>query len=258
VTLAAPLSAGDQVAYTGYYATEVTDFYSKLDADARFLRYDDTQGLSGEQQGTALTNLGATTVGRAVFSAPDAGAARTAIGAQAAHTHLTSLSGLSGAANGVPYFIGSGAMATTPFTAFARTLLDDGDAATARATLGGTAIGQALFTSPTAGAAWAALGAAEVAAGTGYTKLPSGLIIQWGVITSLDAGGGAAFTFPIAFPNGRFVFMASFAGPWVAPPYKPTVYTSWDYSLTGGTVWCRDENGAVITAGNVHWIAIGN
>jgi len=57
VTLAAPLSAGDQVAYTGYYATEVTDFYSKFDADARFVRFDDAQGLSGEQQAQARANI---------------------------------------------------------------------------------------------------------------------------------------------------------------------------------------------------------
>lgn len=35
----------------------------------------------------------------------------------------------------------------------------------------------------------------------GYQKLPSGLIIQWGVVTGLSANTDYTFTFPIAFPN---------------------------------------------------------
>lgn len=40
-------------------------------------------------------------------------------------------------------------------------------------------------------------------ASSGYQKLPSGLIIQWGQFTQADNGGAVAFTFtyPIAFPN---------------------------------------------------------
>ena len=185
------------------------------------------------------------------------GQARSNIDAQQAGEILEALRLASGAAaNRLPYMTSASNAAFTPISNFGKSLIDDGDAATARATLGGTAIGQDLFTSPTAGAAWAALGTAEVAANTGYTKLPSGLIIQWGIITSIGSDGGASFTFPIAFPNNRFVLLASIAGPWVVPPYALIVYPSWEYSKTGGKVWCRDHNGSPAT-GNVHWIAIG-
>lgn len=39
-------------------------------------------------------------------------------------------------------------------------------------------------------------------AANGYQKLPSGLIIQWGVATSLNAGEVRTITFPVAYPSG--------------------------------------------------------
>jgi hypothetical protein len=49
---------------------------------------------------------------------------------------LAALSEVSGAADKLAYFTGASAMSVTDITTFARTLLDDADAATARATLG--------------------------------------------------------------------------------------------------------------------------
>ena len=68
--------------------------------------------------------------------AADAATARATLGAQASDATLTALAGLVTAANQMIYSTGEDTFAMTSLTAFARTLLDDADAAAARVTLG--------------------------------------------------------------------------------------------------------------------------
>ncbi|PDT39805.1 MULTISPECIES: hypothetical protein [Sinorhizobium] len=82
---------------------------------------------------TALTSFA-----RTILDDADAAAVRTTIGAQASDAGLTSIAGLTTSANQMIYTTASDTYATASLTAFARTVLDDADATTARATLGVT------------------------------------------------------------------------------------------------------------------------
>lgn len=68
--------------------------------------------------------------------ASDAATARSNLGAQATDTKLTSFAGLTGAADVLPYFTGTTTMATASLTSFGRQIIDDANAAAARATIG--------------------------------------------------------------------------------------------------------------------------
>ena len=84
---------------------------------------------------TAAATSSITVFGRTLVSSANAGAARSTMSAQVASAVLTTIASVTPATNKLPYFTGASSATVTDFTAFARTLLDDSDAATARATL---------------------------------------------------------------------------------------------------------------------------
>ena len=88
---------------------------------------------------------------------------------------------------------------------------------------------------------------------SGYQKLPSGLIIQWGYVP--DPGASATtVTFPIAFPNNIFTFVGTRKYPADQNvTANPLLVNS--YSLTSANV---DSSWGTSTKADVLWIAIGN
>jgi hypothetical protein len=71
-------------------------------------------------------------------------------------------------------------------------------------------------------------------AASGYQKLPSGLIIQWGAIVSQAANTSTVFNLPIAFPNGIAAAFSSLINS-VGNAYISTVYSANAANVTVGS-----------------------
>lgn len=84
-------------------------------------------------------------------------------------------------------------------------------------------------------------------AGSGYQKLPSGLIIQWGVLSV--AAGGTTLVLPIGFPSAFTAFSAVDAG---NGAYSYGIQIT---SSAGGNVYCR--NMGTLINGTCYWMAVG-
>lgn len=89
----------------------------------------------------------------------------------------------------------------------------------------------------------------------GYQKLPGGLIIQWGTISSASSSGSSvntATTFPISFPNNAFSLTIS----GTLSSNDRVAYSS--LTTSGFTANVSDPNGGTVQAATLTYIAIGN
>lgn len=90
--------------------------------------------------------------------------------------------------------------------------------------------------------------------GSGYQKLPSGLIVQWGANTANNTSTSQtnAVTFPIAFPNGPWTVYATHVG---ASSSVVIVIAQSPAMTASGFSWMSNY-----TAGNMtcQWFAIGH
>jgi len=104
--------------------------------EKRFIYCDGTNVVEAV---TAMSSLSLDTplaVAQGGTGATSTSAAMTALGGQTQSDILDDLAGLTQAADKLPYFDSATTAATTPLTAFARTVLDDADASAVRTTLG--------------------------------------------------------------------------------------------------------------------------
>ena len=87
-------------------------------------------------------------------------------------------------------------------------------------------------------------------AASGYQKLPSGLIIQWGATGVITGGSSVAVTFPIAFPNACLNASATYTTG--TNTTTPSAGSLSSLSTTGITV---RNLGA--TSNPIYWLVIG-
>jgi hypothetical protein len=130
-------------------AQQALDLEPGVDIQAHGDVLDDLSGLTQASNkgiffdtANSAATFDLTAAGRALLDDADAAAQRATlqvrpgVDVQAYDAELAALAGLTSAANKLAYFTGSGTADLTDLTAFARTLLDDADASTARSTLG--------------------------------------------------------------------------------------------------------------------------
>lgn len=151
---------------------------------------------------TALTNLGGTAVGRAVFTGATGAAARTALGSTAvgdaifaAATATAARTTLGATAVGDAVFIAATAVAAQTALgggATGRTLFGAATTAAARTAIGASATGDALIVAPDAAAGRTALAAAPLAAPafTGQVSVPLGSAAAPSIIPAGDPNTG--------------------------------------------------------------------
>lgn len=162
---------------------------------------------------------------------------------QVANARLTALSGVASGANALPYFTGATTMGVTTLSAFGRTLIDDADAAAARATLGITTP-TALI--PTLNSPWINYGGGFM--GARYYKTNEGLVVLEGLI---QAPGGS--------PTAGVVLFTLLAG------YRPSstqMFCTWSGGgacrfdvLTNGDVVMQNGNTAFTSLNGISFIA---
>lgn len=217
-----------------YFNGSSTSALATFTAAARALLDDTTAD-------TMLTTLGLTANGKGLVTAADYAAMRTLLGlvigtnVQAYDAELAALAGLTSAADKGIQFTGSGTAGTFDLTTFAKSLLDDANAAAALATLGAQAA--LSFTSDANGIA------------IGITIGATTYYLQAGTKTQASNSDGT-ITYPVPF--GTAAYCVCIGGP-TGSGDAGTLHTRGASGLTTQNV--SNTSGSSSITGN--WLALG-
>lgn len=228
--IAALVSAANKLPYaTGTGTWSLAD----LTAFARTL-------LDDADASSVLTTLGVSTFVKTLLDDANQAAALTTLGAQPVDADLTAIAALVSAANKLPYSTGAGAWSLADLTAFARTLLDDSDAATARATLDAASSSGGGREKTAALSATTGTCTGDLSTASWFTVSPSGNITL--AFSNIPASGTACTLTVEISQNATVRTVTMPAGTiWVGGP-APTQVASKKCLITmatrdGGTTW---------------------
>ena len=179
----------------------------------------------------ALLNLeGAAVADSMPFFYSDTAAALTPL--TAAARALLNLEGAA-VADSMPFFYSDTAAALTPLTAYARTILDDTTGAAMFATMGATQSFGGLLSS-------------------GYQKLPSGLIIQWGSSVVTTASEVVWVNYPTTYPTAVFTTVVCNGD--TGTPSAPNIFGIHDGTGMSGFVLRTTGFSGTVRA---NWLSVG-
>ncbi len=158
---------------------------------------------------------------------------------------------------------GPSALSTLGVSNYAKTLLDDTDASTALSTLGVSAFAKTLLDDTTAGAVWGTLGGAISGGGTGWARMPGGLLVQWGDRTAIVSGGGGGFSvpFPTSFSSASSYSFVGINGEAGSGEVVLNAYNGAGAITASNFYLVLMRNGAIFpdsTAARIRWLAIGS
>ncbi|QXC19108.1 gp53-like domain-containing protein [Citrobacter braakii] len=167
---------------------------------------------------------------------------------QALDATLTALAGLATGANKLPYFTGTDTASQTDLTSVGRDIIGKSTIADILTYLQlGEAAKRDIGTGANQIPDMSSFGRSLENAG--YFLLPSGVIVQWGRV-SISGTTGSRITYPIPFPNKRFVLAASPVGSGFTVNPATPVFTEGDKNGCDVSTWGTSNYTAL-------WIAIG-